>query len=65
MHVDIAFGRLVFNWFPKSINHLMRFFRYNKFPEQIVLDHMAKLKNWKQEVKQKSEKKFIQTCEAA
>lgn len=47
MHVDIAFGRLVFNWFPRSINHLMRFFRYNKFPEQIVLDHMAKLKNLK------------------
>lgn len=42
MNVDIAFGNLVFFWHPKTINQILRFFRYNKFPEMIVQDHLKK-----------------------
>lgn len=34
--VDMIFGQLEINWHPKSINRIMRFFRYYKLPSHFM-----------------------------
>jgi hypothetical protein len=36
MQVDLKFGVILVNWHPKTLNRLIRFFRYMKLERQIV-----------------------------
>ena len=36
MDVDLKFGIILVNWHPKTINRLIRFFRYMKLESQVI-----------------------------
>ncbi|CDW90143.1 vacuolar protein sorting-associated protein vps13 [Stylonychia lemnae] len=45
MYVDLLFGQLEVNWHPKSINRIIRFFRYMKLPEIVIQEEQEKLQH--------------------
>ena len=36
MQVDLKFGIILVNWHPKTLNRLIRFFRYMKLESQVI-----------------------------